>query len=75
LCYLFFEGTSTELLKAYVHNDPVVVEQKKGFKLPDINPTTIPSTAVDKPIMFQDKKVLRFPLPNSTFLLGQEAKE
>lgn len=52
----YVQGTSTELLKAYVHNDPVVVEQKKGFKLPDINPTTTPSTAVDKPIMFQDKK-------------------
>lgn len=53
----YVQGTSTELLKAYVHNDPVVVEHKKSsFKLPDINPSTTPSTAVDKPIMFQDKK-------------------
>jgi AP-4 complex subunit mu-1 len=52
----YVQGTSTELLKAYVHNEPVVVEQKKGFKLPDINSSTTPSTAVDKPIMARDRK-------------------
>eukprot|EP00474_Spongospora_subterranea_P010167 CRZ10625.1 hypothetical protein [Spongospora subterranea] len=54
------QDTSTELLKAYVFNEPVVVKRKDssvlsgnilgGFKLPEINPKTIPSNAVDKPI-------------------------
>jgi len=54
------QDTSTELLKAYVFNEPVVVRKKEssvlpsnllsGFKLPDMNPKTIPSNAVDKPI-------------------------
>jgi len=52
----YVQGTSTELLKAYVFNDPVVVDYKKnGFKIPDMNPKTTPSTAVDKPIQFQEK--------------------
>jgi len=60
----YVQGTSTELLKAYVHNEPVVVEQKKQFKIPDLNPSTTPSTAVDKPIMYQDKKGKREKMKN-----------
>jgi len=53
----FVQGTSTELLKAYVFNEPVVVEKRKqNFKIPDMNSKTTPSTAVDKPITFQEKK-------------------
>lgn len=53
----YVQGTSTELLKAYVFNEPIVVDEKKvGFKIPDLNPKTTPSTAVDKPITFQEKK-------------------
>ena len=48
------QSTSTELLKAYVFNEPAVVSKKdsvlSGFKMPDINPKTTPSSSVDKPI-------------------------
>lgn len=72
------QGTSTELLKAYVFNEPVMVakpKQSDTFKvsanplrmliiahsfttcqIPDLNPKTTPSTSVDKPISFKDKK-------------------
>jgi len=53
----YVQGTSTELLKAYVFNEPVAIRKpKSNFKLPDMNPKTTPSTAVDKPISFKDKK-------------------
>jgi len=54
----YAQGTSTELLKAYVFNEATVIQKPKGlnsFKIPDINPKTTPSTAVDKPISFQGK--------------------
>eukprot|EP00455_Lapot_gusevi_P049590 TRINITY_DN705_c0_g1_i6.p1 TRINITY_DN705_c0_g1~~TRINITY_DN705_c0_g1_i6.p1 ORF type:complete len:468 (-),score=141.13 TRINITY_DN705_c0_g1_i6:134-1474(-) len=50
----YVQGTSTELLKAYVFNEPVVVQKERGLsslKLPDLYPQkTTPSTSVDKPI-------------------------
>src|SRR4051812_35430245 len=73
----YVQGTSTELLKAYVFNEPVMVAKPKQtdtFKvancthagvrmshwlysqIPDLNPKTTPSTSVDKPISFKDKK-------------------
>lgn len=55
----YIQGTSTELLKAYVFNEPIIVAKPAGsdsFKMPELNPKTISSTAVDKPISFKDKK-------------------
>jgi len=53
----YIQGTSTELLKAYVFNEPAMVEKpKSSFKIPNINPKTTPSTSVNKPITFKDKK-------------------
>jgi AP-4 complex subunit mu-1 len=55
----YVQGTSTELLKAYVFNEPVVTQKPKvtdTFKIPDLNPKTTPSTSVDKPIQYKDKK-------------------
>jgi len=57
------QSTSTEHLKAYVFNEPVLSKKPaksalsglKVFKMPDINPKTTPSSAVDKPISFLDK--------------------
>jgi AP-4 complex subunit mu-1 len=53
----YVQNTQTEQLKPYVFNPPVQVQKAKqsSFKLPDMNPKTTPSTAVDKPISFQDK--------------------
>jgi len=53
----YVQNTQTEQLKAYVFNPPVLVQKPKNnsFKIPDMNPKTTPSTAVDKPISFQDK--------------------
>eukprot|EP00823_Brevimastigomonas_motovehiculus_P009075 TRINITY_DN8755_c0_g1_i1.p1 TRINITY_DN8755_c0_g1~~TRINITY_DN8755_c0_g1_i1.p1 ORF type:complete len:449 (-),score=68.84 TRINITY_DN8755_c0_g1_i1:111-1457(-) len=56
----YVQGTSTESVKSYVFNEPVVLEKEtsslSSFKLPELNPKTTPSTAVDKPISFGDKK-------------------
>jgi len=53
----YVQGTSTELLKAYVFNEPVVVQKPKStIKIPELNPKTTPSTAVDKPISFKASK-------------------
>jgi len=56
------QSTSTEHLKSYVFNEPIVLKPtpQSGFKIPDLNPKTTPSTAVDKPITpFKDSKVKR----------------
>jgi len=53
----YVQDTSTEAVKGYVFNEPVIMESKKNkFKIPDINQRTTPSTAVDKPITFQQGK-------------------
>lgn len=53
----YVQGTSTETLKAYVFNQPAMLEKpKSSFKIPNINPKTTPSTSVNKPIAFNDKK-------------------
>lgn len=49
------QTTSTEMLKAYVFNEPVSVRRKEqgmlsSFKIPDLNPKTTPCSSVDKPI-------------------------
>jgi len=47
------QGTSTELLKAYIFNEPIVPVKSKllaGLTIAEMNPRTTPSTAVDKPI-------------------------
>jgi len=66
----YTQGTSTELLKAYVFNEPVVVATGKDrFKIPDLNPKTTPSTAVDKPITFlQGKKGKKGKRKNEIFV-------
>lgn len=55
--YGYVQGTSTELLKAYVFNEAVVIKQQEPgkFKMSDLNAKTSPSTAVDKPISYQEK--------------------
>ncbi len=52
------QSTSTEQLKTYCMNEPVVVEKKKtlDFKMPDLGNKTTPSTSVDKPITLKDGK-------------------
>jgi len=50
------QGTSTELLKSYIFNEPQVVSQSKGmgsFKMSDRK--TVPSTAVNKPISWNNE--------------------
>lgn len=55
----FVQGTSSDLLKSYVFNEPVVVQRKgaHGFKMPSKGGSkTTPSTSVDKPIAFRQQK-------------------
>lgn len=53
----YVQDTSTEAVKSYVFNQPVIMERsKQKMKIPDFNSKTTPSTAVDKPITFQGKK-------------------
>jgi AP-4 complex subunit mu-1 len=55
----YVQGTSTEVLKAFVFNEPIIVKSNKSlvnFKMPDMNPKTTPSTAVDQPITYKDSK-------------------
>jgi len=54
----YVQGTSTEQVKSYVFNEPIVTQKSRGgigsIKfVPELNPKTTPSTAVDKPISFQ----------------------
>eukprot|EP00471_Norrisiella_sphaerica_P003912 CAMPEP_0184481626 /NCGR_PEP_ID=MMETSP0113_2-20130426/3182_1 /TAXON_ID=91329 /ORGANISM="Norrisiella sphaerica, Strain BC52" /LENGTH=440 /DNA_ID=CAMNT_0026860859 /DNA_START=32 /DNA_END=1354 /DNA_ORIENTATION=+ len=50
----FIQGTSSDTLKAYIFNEPVVVEKKKmKFQLPKFNPKTTSSDATNKPISFK----------------------
>jgi len=57
LDYGYIQGTSTEILKAYVFNEPAVVQKnKRSYKIPEFRPKTTPSSAVNKPISFKDKK-------------------
>jgi len=49
LDYGYPQGSSTELLRNYVHNEPIIVESAR-MKLPHMNPKTTPSNAVHKPI-------------------------
>jgi AP-4 complex subunit mu-1 len=47
------QGTSSELLKAYVFNEAVILKEDSSlskFKIGDSSRTTTPSSAVDKPI-------------------------
>jgi AP-4 complex subunit mu-1 len=51
----YVQDTSSEMLKNLVFNEAVAVKHARGahelpFKLPDMNPRTTPSTAVDEPI-------------------------
>uniref|UniRef100_A0A7S2SFF0 MHD domain-containing protein n=1 Tax=Mucochytrium quahogii TaxID=96639 RepID=A0A7S2SFF0_9STRA len=51
--YGYPQCTSTEQLKAHVHNEPVVVDsikQANAFKVPSINQKTTPSSSVYKPV-------------------------
>uniref|UniRef100_A0A6A7GCG2 AP-4 complex subunit mu-1 n=1 Tax=Hirondellea gigas TaxID=1518452 RepID=A0A6A7GCG2_9CRUS len=53
LDYGYPQVTSTEQLKAYVYNSPVVVEKQRllsSFGMSDLNRKTTPSSSVDKPI-------------------------
>lgn len=54
----YVQGTSTELLKAYVFNEPVIMEKPStsSFKMPSMNNKTTPSSSVDKPIGYKDNK-------------------
>lgn len=58
LDYGYVQGTSTELLKAYVFNEPIVIkpsENQSKFNMPAMGARTTPSTAVDKPISYNEK--------------------
>ena len=49
----YVQDTSTELLKAYVFNQPIVLDNQlksSRFRVSDINAKTTPSTSVNKPI-------------------------
>jgi hypothetical protein len=50
--------TSTETLKQYVHNEPVMVQTVRTptIRMPSINPRTVPSNAVQKPISLMTGK-------------------
>jgi AP-4 complex subunit mu-1 len=55
----YVQGTSTETVKAYVFNEPIILKTAKtnsGFKLSDMNSKTTPSTSVDKPITSKESK-------------------
>lgn len=56
----YIQGTSSEVLKRYVFNEPIVVETKKNkgskFQLPKFNPKTTSSDATNKPITLRDPK-------------------
>ncbi|GAB5367726.1 hypothetical protein AAMO2058_001255800 [Amorphochlora amoebiformis] len=53
----YIQGTSSDTLKSYIFNEPVVVEKKKmKFQLPKFNPKTTSSDATNKPISFKDSK-------------------
>jgi len=54
----YVQGTSTETLKAYVFNEPILVKSSKaaGLKVSDMSAKTVPSTAVDQPISFKQSK-------------------
>uniref|UniRef100_A0A7S2TGB3 MHD domain-containing protein n=1 Tax=Lotharella oceanica TaxID=641309 RepID=A0A7S2TGB3_9EUKA len=55
--YGVIQGTSSDTLKSYIFNEPVVVEKKKTkFQLPKFNPKTTSSDATNKPISFKDSK-------------------
>jgi AP-4 complex subunit mu-1 len=50
------QSTSTELMKSFVFNEPIIVQQSKSsIKLDFISNKTTPSTSVDKPISVKDK--------------------
>lgn len=52
LDYGYPQGTSTESLKSYVHNEPIAVESSKMLRLPSgLKPKTATSSAVHKPII------------------------
>ena len=45
------QNTSTEGLKQFVHNEPIMVEtQRPNMRLPAMNQRTVPSSSVQKPI-------------------------
>jgi AP-4 complex subunit mu-1 len=48
--YGYPQSTSTEMLKMYVHNEPVPVEMARGGAGAGAGKKTISSTAVQKPI-------------------------
>lgn len=53
----YAQGTSTELLKAHVYNEPVVVQEaQSSFKVPAMSSRTTPSSAVHKPISLSARK-------------------
>lgn len=56
--YGYPQGTSTELLKAHVYNEPIVVEAARSatFKVPTMSAKTTPSSAVHKPISLAGRK-------------------
>lgn len=56
--YGYAQGTSTELLKAHVYNEPIVVEAARSatFKVPTMSAKTTPSSAVHKPISLAGRK-------------------
>jgi AP-4 complex subunit mu-1 len=51
LDYGYPQGTSTELLKSYVHNEPIAVDASKALRMPaGMNAKTSSSAAAHKPI-------------------------
>eukprot|EP00941_MAST-03F_sp_MAST-3F-sp1_P000854 g854.t1 len=46
------QDTSTEVLKSYIHNEPIVVKRRKGqtFRLPTMGQKTTPPSAVQTPV-------------------------
>jgi AP-4 complex subunit mu-1 len=56
LFLLVVQGTSTETLKNFIYNEPVIVEAGRSSRMPTMNAKTVPSMAAHKPITYQRER-------------------
>lgn len=56
LDYGFPQGTSTETLKNFIYNEPVVVDAGRSGRMPTLNNKTTPSMSAHKPITYQRER-------------------
>mmetsp|Transcript_67812 Transcript_67812/g.187344 ORF Transcript_67812/g.187344 Transcript_67812/m.187344 type:complete len:359 (-) Transcript_67812:187-1263(-) len=56
LDYGYPQGTSTETLKNFIYNEPIMVDAGRAMRMPTMNPKTTPSMAAHKPITYQRER-------------------